>query len=190
MLKLEVYHDIGRESAQVAHSSPATMEKFDRRIINEYLTGKYNSYSQVCGNNLLLGSRETGITCSMVGLSVIKLAPSQSKEGKIFDVRNGDQVLEEVGTFKHIGAIMNEEPTSQNETKTRLVIATLQLAKLNDVSKSKSIAKLRPNCSGLRLRRLRCTRTINKKVEKTIAALEMKGYRRLLRIAVTDTNTT
>ena len=93
--------------------------------------------------------------------------------------------LGEVQQFKNLGAVMNEDPTSNTEIRTRLAIATAQMAKLNHIWKCREVREktkiqlMKALVTAVAL--FGCeTWTLSKQLKKKISAFEMRCFRRLL----------
>ena len=93
--------------------------------------------------------------------------------------------LEEVQQFKYLDAVMNEDATSTTEIRTRLAIATAQMAKLNhiwkciEVREKTKIQLMKALVTAVA--RYGCeTWTLSKQLKKKISACKMRCFRRLL----------
>ena len=66
-------------------------------------------------------------------------ARQNERDDEAQEIRVDGHALEEVHQFKYLGALMNEEVTSTTEIRTRLAIATAQMAKFNHVWRSREV---------------------------------------------------
>ena len=106
---------------------------------------------------------------------------------------NGE-ILEEVDSFKYLGAIINKEGTSLQEVKTRLAIALAAMTKLSKIWQSNKIQI----SSKVKLYKTLVTSialygceswTLNSESERRIQAFEMKCLRRILGISYRERKT-
>ena len=113
------------------------------------------------------------------------LVNAENKKANI--IMNGEH-LEEVDTFKYLGATITKDGRSTSEVKTRLAIATSSMARLLKIWKSKEISftskfKLFKSLV-LSIALYGCESwTLSADLEKRIESFEMKCLRRLLGIS-------
>ena len=120
---------------------------------------------------------------------VMVTSPLTHDQGAVGEsIKVGGDELERVTSFQYLGSIINKDINSENEIKKRIAIATTQLAKMNNIWKTTNIKMI----TKLKLLKALITSiclygceswTLNKKIEKRLAAFEMRCYRRLLGIS-------
>ena len=108
-------------------------------------------------------------------------------KGSDVKIKVGKAKLEGVKTFSYLGSTINEEITSENEIKKRLVVSNNQLAKLNRIWNSSGIS----TTVKIRLIRSLITSIVlygcetwiyNKTLEKRIASFELRCFWSMLGI--------
>lgn len=117
---------------------------------------------------------------------ITNASTSNENTGQINVTVNGEQ-LEQVKSFKYLGATITADGSSDKEVKNRIAIATNSLAKLQKTWSSRGITTknkiklLRAIVQAVMLYACESW-TLNVKITKRINAFEMKCYRRILHI--------
>ena len=117
-----------------------------------------------------------------------------STESITSNITMNGELLEEVSSFKYLGATLSKDGTCTAEIRIRIVTATAAMARLGRIWKSSSIS-FRTKYSLYRALVLSillygCEAwTLLAETEKRIQAFEMKFWRRLLRISYMDRKT-
>ena len=147
---------------------------------------------QIVANKLNIAASNLGMKISTEKTKTLTTRNRKRNEAFTTDtVSLNAEVLEEVNTFKYLGAEMNNDGRSEKEVRHRIATATSALSKLNRIWRDGNTSlkikmHLPPTIVISTLLYGAETWTLTSAMERKIAAFEMRAYRRLLQISYLD----